>query len=559
MDFLLKNEFVVMALDAMLHLSSVFVLAVICVLACKLLTRGFVDAKLFTGLMIATLLVITRVFLLNNIDRALPGVGGALAEVLIIFCLFLTAFILVYKLVAIPVIGTTLSSIVIVFAQISLANYIPVLSLKLMPEGQRFAEYAGIANDRTKKLMNEAKAFRGQSGGIRRILADAAEAIKFFTSDEQQEQLSKDFASGIALYKARKEYMDNMSPEELAAYRKAMSEFLAEQGLAENRYSLSNLKNAKPEDLENLANFMKDMNEVYGFTDDLPDREGLDPEDLPSSAESLAVMAQSLSKIDMSSGEMAKLNSLFSDLGIDTDTVLAGMAQARDDLAEIRDISSKMAGEFKRLIPEGMEAPSLPGGGETDLTGENVILSGGYRIKKIPKAPTFSGSVFIEERSDDTAPSIVTDEVTYYLPESASAIPGGDVSETGFLAQSYETLEPMDLPVPVIEENYFEREILAPISTEQSVFLIPSEEEEKARWTEIAEQITIDAWFASAEEGGKSTIIIEGIGLKDGDILEEDFGGETYRFRFEGIQDNLVTLQALERVAADDASPPIPE
>ena len=39
-------------------------------------------------------------------------------------------------------------------------------------------------------------------------------------------------------------------------------------------------------------------------------------------------MAQSLSKIDMSSVEMAKLNSLFSDLGIDTVTVFAGMAPA---------------------------------------------------------------------------------------------------------------------------------------------------------------------------------------------------------------------------------------
>lgn len=235
------------------------------------------------------------------------------------------------------------------------------------------------------------------------------------------------------------------------------------------------------------------------------------------------------------------------------------MVQARDDPAEIRDISSKMAGEFKRLIPEGMDVPSLPSCGETDLTGENVILSGGYRIKKIPKAPTFSGSVFIEERSDDTAPSIVTDEVTNYLLESASAIPGGAVNGLGFLAQSYETLEPMDLPIPVVEENYFEREILALISTEESVFLIRSEEEEKARSTEIAEQITIDAWFASAEEGGKFTIIIEGIGLKEGDILEADFSGETYGFRFEGIQDNLVTHQALERVAAEDASPPIQE
>lgn len=44
--------------------------------------------------------------------------------------LFLTSLILVYKLVAIPFLGTLLSSIVIVAAQLALAHYTPVLSLK---------------------------------------------------------------------------------------------------------------------------------------------------------------------------------------------------------------------------------------------------------------------------------------------------------------------------------------------------------------------------------------------------------------------------------------------
>lgn len=95
-----------------------------------------------------------------------------------------------------------------------------------MPEGQRFAEYAWLAKER-KLLMEEANAFKAQSGGIRQILSDAA-ALRFFTPGDEQESLSRDFASGIVLYKEREALMDNMTPEELASYRRAMSAFLQE-------------------------------------------------------------------------------------------------------------------------------------------------------------------------------------------------------------------------------------------------------------------------------------------------------------------------------------------
>lgn len=128
LEKLLSNEFVVMAIDGLLHMGSVVVLAVIVVLACKLLSRGHVDAKLFTGLMIAALLVIMRVTLLNYVGQALPTLGGQLLEVIVVFGLFVSAFILVYKLIAIPALGTALSAAAIIFAQLALANYIPKLS-----------------------------------------------------------------------------------------------------------------------------------------------------------------------------------------------------------------------------------------------------------------------------------------------------------------------------------------------------------------------------------------------------------------------------------------------
>lgn len=102
-DILLKNEFVVMAIDAILHMASVVVFAVIVILASKLLSRGHVDAKLFTGLLIAILLVIIRVFMLNNISVWLPGVDGVLLMILVVISIYIGCFILVYKLISIPV------------------------------------------------------------------------------------------------------------------------------------------------------------------------------------------------------------------------------------------------------------------------------------------------------------------------------------------------------------------------------------------------------------------------------------------------------------------------
>lgn|GEM_PF-2315117 len=554
LDTLLKNEFLVMAVDVLLHLGSVAVLGVVVLLSAKLLSRGFVDAKLFTGLIIATLLVIVRVTLLNYVGQALPTVGGQLLEIIVIIGLYLSAFILVYKLILIPVLGTALSAAVIVFAQLSLANYTPKISLKIMPEGQRFAEYAGLANDQTKKLMADAKAYRSTSGGIQQILADAMEAIKFFTSETEQGQLSKDFASGIALYKERKAYMDNMTPEELASYRIAMGAFLEEQGLKENRYSLSNLKNAKPEDLENLADFMKDMNKVYGLTDELPEDGGASlPKDAPPpSMESLAAMAQSLSKVDMSGTDMAKLSGLFTELGINADAVMAGMAQAREDLAGIRDVTQNMVSDFKALVPdELLNFPEVPGrdslfAGSSQISDDEVIVSGGYRIKKIAEGPAYSSSLFSGDLEEGATPAMVNDEVAYFMPSSGMMIP----NEGEELDFDLNQPAPETMPEEAVETNYFEAEELSPITTEQSVVLIPSDLEEKALWRDVSTSIRIDAWFSASDEASKSTIFIAGAALQDGDILEHKQDNQVYRFEFRGIEENLITLVALERTPA---------
>lgn len=106
-------------------------------------------------------------------------------------------------------------------------------------------------------------------------------------------------------------------------------------------------------------------------------------------------------------------------------------------------------------------------------------------------------------------------------------------------------------------ENYYKPEVLAPMMAEQSIFLIPKNDEENARWREVSDGVQIDAWFASADSSGSSTIIVEGAGYKDGDLIERVQGNEVYRFRFDGIEGNQITMTALERVPSEENVAPV--
>ncbi|WPJ95506.1 hypothetical protein SH580_18985 [Coraliomargarita algicola] len=184
------NESLVTTLDALLHIGAIVVFAGLIILACKLLSRGHVDAKLLTGLKIATLLVCLRVILLNTIGQILPSVSAHTQEIIVIAGLYLATFILVYKLITIPALGTALSAAAIVCVQLSLASYVPQLSLHLMPEGQRFAEYTGLANKRTKSLLTNANAFRTQAGGTAQMLIHTFQS--FINSEPSTASLTKD-------------------------------------------------------------------------------------------------------------------------------------------------------------------------------------------------------------------------------------------------------------------------------------------------------------------------------------------------------------------------------
>lgn len=514
MKALLSNEFVVLALDALLHVASLFVLGIIVIVACKLLSKGFVDAKLLTGLTIACLLVFMRVFLLNNVHHVLGEFEVVVSMAAIGLILFLTSLILVYKLVAIPFLGTILSSIAIVAAQLALAHYTPVLSLKLMPEGQRFAEYAGVSNERTKQLMAMAKSYQGESNSnLGRVLKEALGTLAFWSSEEEQENLSKDMASGVRFIQERRAYTESLSEEELADYRAAMSDFMQEQGVdLENRYSLDNLKNATPEDLENLANFMKDMNKVYGFTDDLPQGTEGNPDDAPPTLESIRKIARNLKGIKIGAENSAQFAGLLKDI-IDDDEFNAEMAKVRIQIDGLKADSGDLVATFSGADLEGMkrDLESATGGGQVDYYMPVNTFS------DFPEPPTGHPPADIE-----TKPK----------PVEAAEAPAEDVS------------------------NHFPASELSNSLTDDYVLRVPKSPEERARWVEVANTIRIGAWFEGTGGTNKGTVFIDGIAYRSGEIIKREHQSEEYLFRFEGVQKGQVIITSLKRERIESTEKP---
>lgn len=377
------NQYLVLVLDALLHLSTVFLLGVLVSIAVKLFSRAHVDFRLVGGLFIVFVLGVSKIYLESHIAGFLPGVTPDILFGIMLFSLLIVAAVLIYWQYSVPVWGALLSGIVVVALQITAALGIPKLSLHLMPEGERFAEYAGLASAHTSQLMEQAKNFENKDGPS--VWQKALSAIAFFTSKDESESMKRDFAAGIEVYKERKALMDSMTDEELAEYRKAMAEFMEEQGIAENRYSLSNLKNVEPEDLANMASFMKELNTEFGIEDTQGDS------DIPSSADSLRQISKNLKGSELSGYEKEIFEKLLS--LVDQDDFDAGIEQARAEIAELKKdlpIGALLFDKKSKLGSSGTDAYYSNVEIQADEVSESVLMAG-----ETEEAPTNESTVYV--------------------------------------------------------------------------------------------------------------------------------------------------------------------
>lgn len=456
----------------------------------KICSRAHVDFRLVGGLFIIFMMTVVKMFLERRISEFLPGVTPDLLFGLMAVSVLITAIILIYWQYAVPLLGSLCSAIVVVGMLFGTVYGVPKLSLYLMPEGQRFAEYADFASEQTAQLMEQAKNFKKKAGDPT-IWQKALEALTFFTSDDEKEKLSRDFASGIEVYKERKRLMDSMTDEELAEYRQAMAEFLEEQGLAENRYSLSNLKNAKPEDLANLGSFMRELNGEFGIdeTGEIPE------ESIPSSADSIRQISQNLQNAEFSEREQEIFNSLLQIVG--TGELEEGLEKAR---AELEDL--------KKSLPEGRK------------------LFSGLSDIQLPKAKWVGHK--IPEQHIEIIDTTIEDETPVI------DFPTGSL---------------------LIEKEDGDEEVIIPDRTAYSskkvgvwVLQLPLGINGQEEWERVAESIPYRAWFKGKGAKPVTKLILEDIVLNVGDSWQFRHEGHVYIMQFDKVTEEGIFIAAVKKL-----------
>jgi len=459
----------------------------------KIFSRAHVDFRLIGGLFIVFLLTVMKVFLELRMGEFLPGVTPDVLFGLMITVLFITAIILVYWQYSVPFLGASFSALIVLSMLFGVSYGVPKLSIKLMPEGQRFAEYAGFASEQTSQLMEQAKNFKKKGDGAT-IWQKALAALSFFTSDQEKENLSRDFAAGIEVYKERKALMDSMSDEELDEYRKAMSQFLEEQGLAENRYSLSNLKNVQPEDLANLGSFMKELNGEFGIEEEFD-------ESIPDSAESIRNISLNLQSSKLSGRDKEIFNRLIELVG--SDDLEEGLAKARAEIVEL-----------KKELPAG------------DRLFSNALK---FEISK----PNFIKRSKGEERIE------IIDETIKSQKKLSDAAEIIDLK-----LENLTINKSADEPV-VLDQD---RSKYTNEKVGVWVLQLPPTISNIEEWEKVAEAIPYRAWFEGKGAHLVTKLILDDIVLSAGDSWQFKYKEKVYVFQFDKVTMEGIFIAAVKRL-----------
>ncbi|MGJ8652767.1 MAG: hypothetical protein ACSHX8_05800 [Opitutaceae bacterium] len=479
------NEYIVLTCDALLHVGVVLLMVFLVSFIVKVCSRGQVDFKLVGGTLVILMAIIIKMFLERQIADLLPGIAPDILLGIMALAVFVTSVIMVYWQYAVPILGALLGSVFIVLMIFGSSYGTPKLSLYLMPEGQRFAEFAGIASDQTNQLMERAKHFENKASD-KSLWDKALAALSFFTSEEEQEQLSKDFASGMELYRQRKEYMDNMSEEELAEYRAAMSTFLQEQGLAENRYDMNNIKNATPEDMANLATFMQELSGEF----DIEIEKGNEGAIVPS-AESLSQISANLHNAKMSDQERSIFERV---MGlVNNGELTQGLQNAR---AEIVDL--------KKSLPEGSSLVDRAKVLNMPMRNLNFGSNAAERIEII-----------------DTKGTVIVDEA--------------------------ETLnDAVEVNNKIVSE--FDPSKYTAVKQGLWVLHVSKDLNDYTEWKSAVEAIPYRAWFSAEGVEPVYKLVLEDIVLSSGDHWQFKYNDDVYVFLFDQIDDEGIHITAIKKL-----------
>lgn len=331
----LMNDYLILALDGLLYLASYCLLVGLTVLSVRLFYRGHLRAGLPTAALCVFLVAVGKNVLDSRAGAWLPDLDPWAQVAIGAGAGFVLAGLVVWWRYSIPLLSSAGTGLVLILSMYGVSFTLPWVSERVLPPGMRMAQFVDSAYSRTQQAREVAKQFKTVNETAPGVVATALSALADLSSKEEFESLKTQFRSGVKFYSDQKAAMDAMTPEERAAHRKAMAEFMAEQGIANDRYSLAALKHASIEDVQNLVVFMKEMQggEPAAAAKAAPEKPVRPP------AESMQIFLRNVRGMKFSEEDhkaMATLSGVFFEKGID-----AAIAETRTDL-----VTSKLNPEW---------------------------------------------------------------------------------------------------------------------------------------------------------------------------------------------------------------------
>lgn len=328
-------------------------------------------------------------------------------------------------------------------------------------------------------------------------VATVKEGVDAYNALKEDKALAGDLRRGIALFKERKEWMDGLSVEEKASYRTELSQFLKEQGLAEDPSSLAAIRSTNPTNLTQVASLFEHLDKMEA---------GSVAERSQNIANSLTQMTGNLKDIDMSRTDVSNLQKVSELLAADnTDGAMA---------------------EIRRQIKKS--------GGKNKLAGTMM-------------------AALIQTKS-----GVPTDMLTSDKQDKRGFDFGGLLpflkDETVVVADTPPELEVQtSLTDAVVEEELLvvSEETHVPITAQLGIVHVPSKEDTLPEWISTVHSLRVNGYVSLGDE----TVILldNGTMYHNGDIWQTEHRGHQYRFSIDKVLKNKVHLTGIDRTSITSA------
>ncbi|MCF7816482.1 MAG: hypothetical protein K9M54_01270 [Kiritimatiellales bacterium] len=465
-------------LDGLIHLVAFFLECFAFYLLLRVISRNRFEHGVWRTIAVVALLALARIYCLPAMLGHLPAMDGKAGWALPGAVLAVLLFPAIRLLLKTGWLATAIAAVAIVPLVLATNHYARVFSADMMPDGPTFAEYTGLANKTIAEA--QAKDLKASNVDVATIVRAGLDAVASLTEKQELDAMKTDFARGMELFAERKAWMDSLTPEERQAYREEMSAFMAEQGLAEDRYALSAIQQVNPTNLVLLVSMFAELQA------DNPRRE----ENIRSIPESLASIAGNLTGFTPSDADMAMLRSITALLS--SDEGAAAIARARADLQAIAGENGLAGATLAALlqVESGLPVKLLLGDGPVD---EPVL----------PEASPVSTNV---------VPSIVAPAQTEELQVVEASAPAPQTDPF--------VVVPCDFGSVRIPDNLYG----------------------EGRWTAAVQELKIKGFGALGRE--IVILCEDGTMIRNKDAWSVDYAGNTYRFRVDHVEKNKVMLIA---------------